>query len=309
MTKLLERILGEDIALVTACQPGLPAIQADAGMMEQILLNLAVNSRDAMPHGGTLTIATSTETTEFQKDGGGGPRRKVSCVKLTVNDTGTGIDPGNLPHIFEPFFSTKEVGKGTGLGLATVHGIVLQHNGQITVSSDPGNGATFQIYFPALSGGKTKKGTAPLNKDFPLGWETLLVVEDENIVRIAVCGMLQRFGYKVLQAVSGRDALTVWTREKENIHLLLTDIVMPDGMTGFELASRLQGEKPALKIIYTSGYSGDLADKRVTLVEGVNFLQKPYAPRKLAQALRDNLDPEPVPPADVAGEADRSLPR
>jgi CheY-like chemotaxis protein len=201
-----------------------------------------------------------------------------------------------LPHIFEPFFTTKEAGKGTGLGLATVYGIVEQHQGRITVESVPGQGTTFNLYFPAVAATAEPPTAAPPAAGRPRGTGTLLVVEDEIIVRLAVSSMLQRFGYTVLAAVSGVEALKIWREHQAQILLVLTDIVMPDGLTGFELAGRLLAEKPGLKIIYTSGYSVDLADKRLTLVEGVNFLQKPYTSHRLAEAVAKNLEPAPANP-------------
>jgi signal transduction histidine kinase/ligand-binding sensor domain-containing protein/CheY-like chemotaxis protein len=291
MTKLLQRILGEDVSLVSNYAAGLPAIQADTGMIEQILLNLAVNSRDAMPHGGQLTVTTGTETLAPKPAGQNSGAPAGLCVRLTVTDTGSGITPENLPHIFEPFFTTKEIGKGTGLGLATVYGIIKQHQGWIEVESTVGKGSTFRIYFPAMAGATTEKKSGPTTSTLPRGTETILVVEDELIVRLTVCNLLQRFGYTVLPAESGAEAIKVWQKHKDRIQLLLTDIVMPGNMPGYELARQLLAEKPQLKIIYTSGYSEDLADKRVTLMEGVNFLQKPYAPQQLAEALRKTLDP------------------
>jgi len=290
MTKLLQRILGEDISLASNYAPGLPAIQADTGMIEQILLNLAVNSRDAMPKGGQLTITTGIETMapEPARHNPGAPAGSYVC--LAVTDTGCGISPENLPHVFEPFFTTKEADKGTGLGLATVHGIVQQHNGWITINSEINRGTTFRIYFPAMTDAKLEEKTGLAISKLPRGTETILVVEDELIVRLTVSNMLQRFGYTVLLAASGLEALKVWQQHKDRIQLLLTDIVMPDGLTGYELARQLQVEKPEVKIIYTSGYTGDLADKRLTMMEGINFLQKPYAPQKLAEALRKSLD-------------------
>ena len=291
MTKLLQRILGEDVSLVSNYAAGLPAILADTGMIEQILLNLAVNSRDAMPHGGQLTITTGTETLAPKPAGQNSGAPAGLCVRLTVTDTGSGIAPENLPHIFEPFFTTKEVGKGTGLGLATVYGIIKQHQGWIEVESTVGKGSTFRIYFPAMAGATPEKKSGPTTSTLPRGTETILVVEDELIVRLTVCNLLQRFGYTVLPAESGAEALKVWQKHKDRIQLLLTDIVMPGNMPGYELAHQLQAEKPQLKVIYTSGYSEDLANKRLTLMEGVNFLQKPYAPQQLAEALRKTLDP------------------
>ena len=291
MTKLLQRILGEDISLASNYAAGLPAIEADTGMIEQVLLNLAVNSRDAMPKGGQLIISTGAETLNPGATGQNNGSPAGSYVRLTVADTGCGIAPENLPHIFEPFFTTKEVGKGTGLGLATVHGIVQQHNGWITVTSEINRGTMFHIYFPAMARAKAERKTGTATADLPGGTETILVVEDELIVRLAVSTMLQRFGYTVLSAESGREALKTWQKHKDRIQLLLTDIVMPDGVSGYELARQLQADQPQLKVIYTSGYSGNVADRRLTMVEGVNFLQKPYAPQKLAEALRKNLGP------------------
>jgi len=290
MTKLLQRLIGEDVSLVSKYAPNLPAIQADVGMIEQVLLNLAVNSRDAMPKGGRLTISTGTADLEAEPAGQNAGNPAGLFVRLTATDTGSGIAPENLAHIFEPFFTTKEVGKGTGLGLATVYGIVKQHQGRIAVESTVGKGTTFYIYFPVIAGATAEKPAEPTVADLPHGTETILLVEDELIVRLTVSNMLQRFGYTILPANSGVEALEVWKQHKHRIQLLLTDIVMPDGLTGYELARQLQAEKPQLKIIFTSGYSGDVADKRLTLVEGVNFLQKPYASQKLAETVRKNLD-------------------
>jgi CheY-like chemotaxis protein len=241
-----------------------------------------------MPQGGQMSISTDLEKPAVAAAGSGLPGG--AQVRLTVTDTGCGIAPEDLPHIFEPFFTTKGAGKGTGLGLAIVHGMVQQHQGRITVASETGRGTTFQIYFPAMPGPPLELPAAPKPTPLPQGTETLLVVEDEDMVRLAVTKMLQRFGYAILQAGSGEEALQIWRRNQGRIQLVLTDIVMP-GMTGFELARQLQSEQPALTIIYTSGYIGDLADQGVTLTEGVNFLPKPYEPRKLAAILRDNLAP------------------
>jgi len=291
--KMLQRILGEDITLLSESAAELPFILADAGMMEQILLNLAVNSRDAMPEGGKLTIATGITMLD-QKQAARHPGAQPGAyVHLAITDTGCGIPPENISRIFEPFFTTKEAGKGTGLGLATVYGIVRQHHGWITVSSEAGQGTTFRIHFPAVGGKKAGKTAAPGISKLPRGTELILLVEDELTVRLPVSNMLQRFGYRVLPTESGVEALKVWQNNKDRIHLLLTDIVMPDGMTGYELARRLQAEKPQLKVIYTSGYSADLGGRHSLLVEGVNFLQKPYAPQELAEILRNSLKADP----------------
>ncbi len=288
MTKMLRRILGEDIVLHTRYAPQPVFIHADVGMIEQVLMNLLVNARDAMPSGGQLRISTDpwnlTEAqVEKNPDALTGPH-----ICLTVSDSGCGISKENLPHIFEPFFTTKEVGKGTGLGLATVYSIVQQHRGWITVASEINKGTTFKIYLPAVKGGRMAKEPAP--QKLLRGSGTILVVEDELAVRTLVCHLLQRCGYTVLQAESGVAALKIWQERQGKIQLLLTDIIMPDGMNGYELAQQLQAAKPELKVVYTSGYSGEVVGKGLELKEGVNFLQKPYVPEKLLQILHDNIN-------------------
>jgi two-component system cell cycle sensor histidine kinase/response regulator CckA len=289
MTRMLKRILGEDIALRSDFASSLPPVFGDAGMIEQVVLNLAVNSRDAMPGGGRLTIATGTETlderqAQLNPDASPGPH-----VWLAVSDTGCGIPPENLPRIFEPFFTTKDVGKGTGLGLATVYGIIRQHRGWITVDSEPGKGSTFRICLPAAAGARAGEKPPVLQLQLPRGTETVLLVEDDLPVRLLVGNLLQRCGYIVLQAESGAAALRIWREHLEKIHLLLTDLVMPDGVTGRQLARQLQSEKPDLKVIYTSGYSAE-AGEGPALIDGVNFLQKPYPSGKLAKTVRNCLD-------------------
>ena len=288
MTKMVRRILGEDIVLQTSYAPQPIFIHADIGMIEQVIMNLLVNARDAMPSGGQLSISTDRQDlTEAQveknPDALAGPH-----VCLSVSDTGCGIPKENLPQIFDPFFTTKEVGKGTGLGLATVYSIVQQHHGWIAVTSEVNKGTTFKIYFPAVKGERVAKEPAP--QKLLRGSGTILVVEDELAVRTLVSHLLQRCGYTVLQAESGTDALKIWQERQGKIQLLLTDIIMPDGINGYELAQQLKAAKPKLKVVYTSGYSGEVVGKRLELVEGVNFLQKPYVPQKLLQVLRDNLD-------------------
>ena len=290
VANMLRRIVGENISLVFQAESNLPAIQADPGMIEQILLNITVNSRDAMPGGGKLTISTGTETWDSTRAGECPGAAPGLHVRLTVQDTGSGIAPEDLPHVFEPFFTTKEAGKGTGLGLATVYGIVKQHGGWITVASEINHGTTFRIYFPALANvipDRMHRREAPT---LPCGTETILVVEDEFEVRLIMENMLQRCGYRVLQAESGPAALEVWREREGKIALLLTDIVLPGGMTGHELALQLQAADPGLKIIYTSGYAPDSLSKHLRLVEGVNFLPKPYHHQTLAHIVRNALD-------------------
>jgi PAS domain S-box-containing protein len=290
MTKLLRRVLGEDIALQAELAPALPVIRGDIGMLEQIILNLAVNARDAMPRGGRLRIASSVETVGEERVERWAEAEPGTCVRLEVCDTGSGIAPQHLPHIFEPFFTTKPVGRGTGLGLASVYGIVKQHRGWIEVESEPGKGSAFRIYLPVAPPLAVEPRTTRADQTLPRGQETILVVEDEPAVRMLVVSLLQRCGYNVLTAATGVAALEVWKEHRDKIRLLLTDMIMPGGMTGRELAERLRAEQPSLKVIYTSGYSVDLLEKAPALVDGFNFLQKPYQSQKLAQTVRKCLD-------------------
>ncbi len=291
LTKMLRRTLGEDIALATDYAPGLRAFHGDAGMIEQVLMNLVVNARDAMPGGGKLKLGTGM--TEFET--GNLPQNPAvkagAFVCVRVTDTGKGIPQEHLARIFEPFFTTKEIGKGSGLGLATVYGIVQQHGGWVEVESTPENGSTFSVFLPATDRCASDSGAgnqAPAQP--PGGKDTILVVEDEAAVRSLVVNLLQRFGYRVLPAESGLAALRVWAEHREHIDLLFTDIIMPDGMTGRDLARRLQAERADLKVVFTSGYSAELASLDATTVESLSFLQKPFSPAQLAEAIRAGLD-------------------
>jgi PAS domain S-box-containing protein len=292
MTTMLQRILGEDIALRSEYAPALPLIDADVGMIEQIILNLALNARDAMPSGGRLTIRTSVEAATPPASPETAPAE--SRVRLSLTDTGSGIPQEVLPRIFEPFFTTKEVGKGTGLGLAIVYGIVQQHHGEITVNSEPGKGTTFNVSFPIVAGTEAAIQTPESRPVLPSGNETILLVEDEFQLRTFVSDLLQRCGYTVLEAESGPAALKVWQNQRERIHLVLTDIIMPENINGIDLGHQLLTEKPSLKVIYTSGYYRDLGHRETTLVEGINFISKPFKPEVLAQIIRKNLDASPV---------------
>ena len=290
MTKMLARILGEDIALQLNYSPQPAQVQADAGMMEQVLMNLAINSRDAMPKGGLLAIKISTIEVDARWLAEHSERRTGRFVCLSVLDTGCGIPPENLRRIFEPFFTTKEVGKGTGLGLATVYGIVKQHQGWIEVESETGKGTAFKVFLPRSVEPAEPANEPPADNAVRGGTETILVVEDEVAVRELVCNLLARHGYQILQAESGPKALQVWRDSKDRIDLLLTDLVMPDQMNGRELAEKLWAERPRLKVIFTSGYSAEAVGKDFVLRRGLNYLQKPYHPHKLALAVRDCLD-------------------
>ena len=291
MSKMLQRILGENIQMQFKFAPQPLFIHADAGMMDQVLMNLAINSRDAMPEGGRLVIETATaefdEAAVLQS-----PQVRIgSFICLSVSDTGCGIPAEVLPRIFEPFFTTKGVGKGTGLGLATVFGIVQQHQGWLHVYSEPGHGTTFRIYLPWLSG-TTDQTIAQKMLAVPMrgGNETILLVEDDAFLRVSVCKALTQLGYRLLEAGNGAEALEVWRQHRAEINLMLTDLVMPGGMNGKELAERLLKENPQLKVIYASGYSAEVAAKNFPLEEGVNFLAKPFQTFKLAQTVRKNLD-------------------
>ena len=288
--KLLRRLMGENISLQFNYAPSLPPIHADTGMMEQILINLAVNARDAMPTGGLLAIGTAAPVLDGRPLDQNGAARSGTFVCLSVTDAGCGMDEVTLARIFEPFFTTKEVGKGTGLGLATVYGIVNQHHGWIEVASQVGKGTAFKIYLPCQSKAILPAAPAPPPAKIHGGNETILVVEDEAALLALVQSVLQRFGYDVLTAANGKEALDVWSEQGERITLLLTDMMMPEGISGWDLAERLKAKRPGLKVIYTSGYSVDLFGENLELREGINFLAKPYLPKALAKTVRLCLD-------------------
>ena len=297
MTKMLRRTIGDDIQVQFkfAMEPLL--LHADAGMLDQVLMNLAVNAHDAMPKGGRLVIETSAvdfdESVRVQTP----LARPGSFVCLSVSDTGFGIPPEVLPRIFEPFFTTKDIGKGTGLGLATVFGIVQQHQGWINVYSEVGRGTTFRIYLPRLAA-KSGPDSGPSElADARGGRETILLVEDEGTLRASMRKALSQLGYRVLESVSGVEAQQVWEQHRHEIDLLLTDLVMPGGLSGKELAERFSKDKPKLKVICTSGYSVEMAARDFPLEEGVNFLAKPFGARKLAQTVREKLDAKSASPA------------
>jgi two-component system, cell cycle sensor histidine kinase and response regulator CckA len=306
---MLPRLIGEDISLEIHCQPDLPCIQADAGMVEQILMNLAVNSRDAMPKGGKFIITTSAMEIDaaYLKQHPEGSVGWFDC--LTVTDTGCGMEPKVLQRIFEPFFTTKEVGKGTGLGLATVYGVVKQHHGWIEVQSEMGVGTTFKIFLP-VAGKASEAPDVPSVKSETIrgGKETLLLVEDEVGLLELVREILQQYEYRVLIASSGVEALRVWDESNGQVDLMLTDMIMPGGMTGSDLAVELKKRKPELKVIYASGYSSALTGKEFTQGENI-FLAKPYQPNQVAQLIRDTLDgkvkgqPQPAIPSANAAPA------
>ncbi|HXT40860.1 MAG TPA: response regulator [Candidatus Angelobacter sp.] len=290
MTKMLGRIIGEDVKLQCDFASNLPSIQADEGMMEQVLMNLAVNARDAMSKGGRLIISTERLVTDAVYARGNPEARTGEFVRLTVRDTGCGMTPEIRSRIFEPFFTTKDVGKGTGLGLATVFGIVKQHQGWLEVESQVGVGTAVKVFLPAIPQSFPAAMTGTEEARVRGGTETILLVEDEAALRGMTRIILQRHGYRVLEAGSGVEALKVWETHAAEVGLLLTDMIMPDGLTGRELAKQLLARKPGLKVIYVSGYSIDTEGTTFRMREGVTYLQKPYHPKRLAEAVREKLD-------------------
>lgn len=290
ITKMLQRILGEHIRIQISFAAGELLVNADPGMLDQVVLNLSVNSRDAMPEGGQLAIETSAVELDEMAAAQYPSARPGAFACLRVTDNGSGIPPEVLPRIFEPFFTTKDIGKGTGLGLATVFGVVQQHGGWINVNSEPGRGTVFQVFLPRLNRSAKPETDSSIIARLRGGHETILLAEDEPNLRALVRSVLSRLGYRVLEAPTGVRALELWRENRDDIRLLLTDMVMPDGLSGRDLAEQLQSSNPALKVIYTSGYNPELAGKKFGLRDGVDFLAKPFAAPKLAEAVRTQLD-------------------
>jgi PAS domain S-box-containing protein len=286
--KLLRRVLGEDVDLVLQLQPGLWPVLADPGQVEQVLMNLAVNARDAMPSGGTLTIRTSNVTLAAPVAAAETAADPCDCVELTVSDTGTGMSEEVRAHLFEPFFTTKEPGKGTGLGLATVYGIVHQSGGQIRLDSAPGQGTTFVVALP-----RTRALERPVSPGLrPMGGrgsETILLVEDEETVRGVMVRMLAAAGYRVLTAAGGAEALALARSAPGPIHLVISDLIMP-GMDGMALVRSLRQASPGLAALLVSGYTGDVLDRPGRLLPGTALLAKPFTGTTLLERVRQALD-------------------
>ncbi len=290
LLKMLRRLIGEHIDLRFEGKSALPLVEADAGMMDQVLMNLTVNARDAMPKGGHITISTSLAAVDAAHAAANPNSRPGRFVCLAVSDTGCGMDAATLKRVFEPFFTTKEAGKGTGLGLATIDGIVAQHKGWVEVDSQVGQGSTFRVYLPAAAQAQAEPPRTPETEHVRRGRETILLVEDDAQVRRVVGQSLRALGYQVHEAASGQQAITLWQLHGAQVDLLLTDMVMPEGMTGLELAEQLQALKPGLKAIISSGYSAEMVHGGVPAKAGLVYLPKPYATRALAGVIRDCLD-------------------
>jgi CheY-like chemotaxis protein len=300
---MLARVLGETIRLECHAAPDLPSIKADESNLDQVIMNLAVNARDAMPNGGTLSLSAQPLTVTPAEAAAHPDRRSGEFVALTIRDTGCGMDAATLGRIFEPFFTTKPIGRGTGLGLSTVYGIVKQHEGWMEVQSEPGKGTTFRVFLPVTAEqAEPEPAAAPTPAQAvatnPNGTSIIMVVEDEPEVRNFITASLADKGYEVVQAASGADALLKWKETANRVRVLLTDMVMPDGISGSTLAQHLLRRNPQLKIIYTSGYSPDAVTQEDSLTEGLNFLSKPFTQDRLLEAVRHALAAgSPKPPA------------
>src|SRR2546425_7740876 len=286
--KLLRRLIGEHIVIDLRLARSIRAVLADSGQIEQVILNLAVNARDAMPHGGTLVIETGLWAIDEETARGHIGLQPGSYVSLVMRDTGCGMPPEVQARVFEPFFTTKERGKGTGLGLATVYGIVKQCHGHIWVMSESGKGSTFTILLPATDHVDSAPAPAATHVPHPEGGETILLVEDDDAIRDITCRVLERHGYYVIAAESGPAALDAAAAHGGDIHLLFSDVVMPGGMTGDVVAEEISRVRPGVKLLYTSGYA-DEAIARRGMFEGV-FLEKPFTPSALLKKVREALD-------------------
>ncbi len=288
MGKMLRRLIGEDIELQFVLADDLDYVEADVGQIQQVVMNLVVNARDAMPQGGRLTIATAN--VELNK---AFTRKRPAVapgayVALQVSDTGCGIDDEIQSHIFEPFFTTKEMDKGTGLGLSTIHGIVTQSRGHVWFNTELGKGTTFEIYLPRIDERQEQDKIGNSTNELLHGTETILLVEDDEAVRRLECSILKANGYTVLEAQHCEDALAMATAHQGSLHLLVTDVVMPR-MSGRELAEQLLELCPEIKVLYISGYTDDAIVRTGVLKSGFAFLQKPFVPAAFARKVREVL--------------------
>jgi CheY-like chemotaxis protein len=289
---MLRRLLGEHIELATHATTNLGRVTVDPSQFEQVIVNLAVNARDAMPDGGRLTIETANVTFDAAYAAAHAGMTPGSYVAISVSDTGTGMDRAVRAHIFEPFFTTKEPGKGTGMGLATVYGIVQQSGGAIYLYTEPGHGTTFRIYLPRVEGDSPATDAVEPAAPPSGGSETILVVEDEEAVRAYAVRVLSEQGYSVLEASSGAKALDIAAAQVGPIALLITDVVMP-GLQGQQLAKQLRAIRPEMRVLYVSGFTETSVVQQDVAGDGVAFLPKPYTAESLALAVRHLLDGQP----------------
>ncbi len=288
MREMLSRLIGEQVELVTILAADLGSVRADRGQVEQVLMNLVVNSRDAMPSGGRLTIATA----DVELDQSCSPDTAIhpgSYVMLAVSDSGIGMNEATRQRLFEPFFTTKGPGKGTGLGLATVYGIVKQSGGYIWVFSEPDKGATFKVYLPRAGDNDRVEKTAASDRETALGTATILLVEDDEPVRLLSRKMLEAGGYRVFDAPNPQEAEVLFEEHKYLFNLLVTDVIMP-GLSGPKLFERLAEKRGDLKVLYVSGYTGDTILEQGQLEPGIEFLQKPYTADALKRRVREVLE-------------------
>jgi CheY-like chemotaxis protein len=289
LENLLRRLIGEDIELQTSLDPDVARINADPGQLEQVLMNLVVNARDAMPRGGRLCVSTSNSRIPDSSVAASRHESNGHYVMLSVSDTGMGMTPELQQRIFDPFFTTKEHGRGTGLGLSTVYGIVTQSGGEVSVDSEPGQGTTFKIFFPQFTAASEEaEADVPLN-DMPPGSETVLLVEDDANLRALAVRVLKECGYQVLVASEGVEALSIAADPDMKIDAVVTDIVMP-GMNGRELVEKLQESRPGLNFLLMSGYTNDEVVRRGVLEGETPFLQKPFTPTQFARKIRELFD-------------------
>jgi two-component system, cell cycle sensor histidine kinase and response regulator CckA len=287
--KMLKRLVGEDVRLAVKLNPSLAHVKTDVGQLEQALMNLVVNARDAMPQGGTITIETANVDLDEDYCRSFAEVKPGRYVMLALSDTGCGMDEPTMVRIFEPFFTTKEPGKGTGLGLAMVHGFIKQSGGHVSVSSEVGKGSSFKVYLPEVQVVRTLGKSRFGQKKMPQGSETILLVEDDVEVRVLTYQILQSCGYTVLAAAHGAEAIQMAEKHQGTLHLLLSDVVMP-GMGGRQVAERVKALKPAIKVLYLSGYTDDAVVRHGVLESETAFLQKPFTPALLANKVREVLD-------------------
>jgi PAS domain S-box-containing protein len=289
VTKMLGRLIGEHIEFHTKLDPTLDQVRADPGQIEQVLMNLAVNARDAMINGGVLTVETANVLLDGVYVSRNPGVTAGSYVMLAVTDTGTGIAPGDLERIFEPFFTTKEAGKGTGLGLSTVHGIVEQSGGHISVYSEPGRGTSFKVYLPRVEGGASANAAMDEERRANAGNETILLVEDDAAVRTVAASILKRAGYSIIATENGVEALRVCQDASSAFDLVLSDMVMP-GLGGRALASHVNRIRPSTPVVLMSGYTRDAMMHSAELTDGMLFVEKPFTPEALTRKVREALD-------------------